>query len=442
MAPLPPEPRRFAALQFRDFRLLWIGQMISSIGTQMQLIAVNWHIYELLEGEVYTLALLGREIELGGEALALGGLGLVRVIPVVIFALIGGIVADMFDRRRILLVTQSGAMLSSILLAALTFTGYDTVPVIYLLTALASAVFAFNAPAEQSLTPNLVPAEHLANAVSLNTMLWYFGTILGPAVAGVLISLFDVGMVYAVDAVTFAAILVALGLMHYRRDPAQVAPRFSWAALVDGVRFTYRSRIIWSTMLLDFFATFFSSARTMLPIVADDILKAGVQGYGILATAQPVGAMIAAIILATRREIYRQGFWLLLSVAVYGLATALFGISTVFVLSYVLFGLTGAGDTISTVIRGTIRQIMTPDELRGRMVSVNMVFFMGGPQLGELEAGLVAAALGAPFAIVSGGIATVLLTGWIAWQYPRLRRYTSDTARAYQAQGAGIPSAD
>lgn len=427
---------RYPALKYRDFRLLWVGQMISSIGTQMQIIAVNWHIYELLKGHTYTLDLLGREIDFGGEALALGGLGLVRIIPVVIFALLGGIVADIFDRRRIMLITQTGALTASTLLAVTTLTGYDAVWIIYALTALAAAVSAFNAPAEQSLTPNLVPAKHLTNAVSLTTMLWYFGTILGPALAGVLISAFDVGVVYVVDAITFGAVLTALALMRYRRDPAQKGAEFSWAALKEGVMFTYRSRIIWSTMLLDFFATFFSSARTMLPIVADDILKAGVQGYGLLATAQPVGAMIAAVILASRRDIYRQGYWLLISVAVYGLATALFGISTVFVISYVLFGLTGAGDTVSTVIRGTIRQIMTPDKLRGRMTSVNMMFFMGGPQLGELEAGVVASLLGAPFAIVTGGIATVLLTGWLAWNYPRLRNYTSDTARAYQAQAS------
>jgi MFS family permease len=431
----PPDARRFPALQYRDFRLLWIGQMISSIGSQMQIIAVNWHIYALLKGDTYIWTLLGREIELGGEALALGGLGLVRIIPILLFALIGGVVADIFDRRKILLVTQSVAMLSSVLLAVFTLAGHDSVAVIYALTAMGAGIFAFNAPAEQSLTPNLVAPEHLSNAVSLNTMLWYFGTVFGPALAGVLISVFDVGLVYAVDAVTFGAVIGALALMRHRRDPAQAVPAFSWSALKEGVQFTFRSRIIRSTMLLDFIATFFSSARTMLPIVADSILHVGATGYGILATAQPVGAVIAGAILATsRRELFRQGVWLLASVAVYGLATALFGVSTVFVVSYVLFALTGAGDTVSTVIRGTIRQLMTPDRLRGRMTSVNMIFFMGGPQLGELEAGLVAAAFGAPLAIFTGGVATVLLTGWIAWQYPRLRGYTSNTGKQVHAE--------
>ncbi|MGH2543509.1 MAG: MFS transporter, partial [Ardenticatenaceae bacterium] len=218
----------------------------------------------------------------------------------------------------------------------------------------------------------------------------------------------------------------------YRGQPAESGAGLGWAALMEGLRFVHRSRIIWGTMLLDFFATFFASARTMLPIIAGDILHVGPAGFGLLSTAQPVGAVLAGAATALRKDIHRQGVVLLVSVAFYGAATALFGISTVFALSYLLFGVTGAADTVSTVIRGTLRQLMTPDRLRGRMTSVNMIFFMGGPQLGELEAGLVAAVLGAPFAIFSGGVATILLTGWVAWRYPRLRNYTSETEAALQ----------
>jgi hypothetical protein len=240
-----------------------------------------------------------------------------------------------------------------------------------------------------------------------------------------------VGVVYVIDAVSFGAVIVSLLMMDYRGKASAdngLAAGLGWQSLVEGLRYTYRTRLIWSTMLLDFWATFFSSARTMLPIVASDVLRVGVQGYGLLATAQPVGAIVAGAIVALRREIKRQGVVLLVSVAVYGVATAVFGLSTVFALSYFLFALTGAGDTVSTVIRGTLRQLKTPDRLRGRMTSVNMVFFMGGPQLGELEAGLVAAVISAPFAIVTGGIATVLITGWIAWRYPQLRQYEGETA--------------
>jgi len=421
-------PPRLAALQHRDFRLLWSGQILSTVGSQMQLIAVNWHVFELLRGQTYSLSLLGQEFPLNAGALGLGMLGLVRVLPIILFALVGGILADLRNRRHVIIWTQSAAALFSAILTVATFTNNDVVWIIYLITAAVSAATAFEQPAQQSLVPNLVPRKHLTNAVSLNTLQWQIATITGPALAGVLVGVFDLGVVYAIHTVSFAPLLVPVLLMHHRGRAAAKNIGVGRQALVEGLRFTYGSRLIWSTMLLDFFATFFSSARTMLPIVADEILGVGVQGYGLLATAQPVGSVIAGTILSLRRDIHHQGVALFLSVAVYGLATAFFGVSTIYALSYFLFGLTGAGDTVSTVIRGTIRQLMTPDNLRGRMTGINMMFFMGGPQLGELEAGLVAAAFGVPVAIVSGGLATVLLTGWVAWKYPRLRTYTSQTA--------------
>lgn len=419
------ETFRLAALQHRDFRLLWLGQLVSTVGSNMQLIAVNWHIYDLLKDDVFNLSLAGFEFNLNAGALGLGMLGLVRVLPIILFALIGGMVADARDRRKVIIWTQSAAALFAAALAVLTFTGNDSISAIYLLTAGGAAVAAFELPAQQSLVPNLVPRKDLTNAVSLNTLQWQIATILGPAVAGVLVGVYSLSLVYAISTLTFAALIWTVLLIRYRGEGAARSAGVGWKALVEGLKFTYGSRLIWSTMLLDFFATFFSSARTMLPIVADEVLGVGVQGYGLLATAQPVGSVIAGTILSLRRDIYRQGLVLLLSVALYGVATALFGVSTIYALSYTLFALTGVGDTVSTVIRGTIRQLMTPDNLRGRMTGINMIFFMGGPQLGELEAGIVAALFGVPFAIVSGGVATVLLTGWVAWKYPQLRRYTN-----------------
>jgi MFS family permease len=423
MAHNDPSPR-LAALQYRDFRLLWSGRLLSTIGAQMQLIAVNWHIFDILRHQTYTVSLLGKEFELGAEALGLGTLGLVRIVPIALFALMGGVLADTRDRRRLLIWVQSAAALVAIILTILTIFDSITVPLIYLLTAAGSAAAAFDEPSRQSIVPSLVSAEHLANAVSLNTLLWQLASIMGPALAGVLVGVADVSLVYAINAISFGAVILSLLLMEYRGKAATTTTGLGWQALVDGVRFTYRSRLIWSTMLLDFFATFFSAARSMLPIVATDVLGTGAAGYGILATAQPVGAVIAGGVIALSKEMRRQGVVLLTSVAMYGVATALFGLSTLFGLSYFLYALTGAGDLVSTVIRGTLRQLITPDHLRGRMTSVNMIFFMGGPQLGELEAGLVAAAFGAPVAIFTGGIATVLLTGLIAWKYPRLRRYS------------------
>ncbi len=423
MALTQGSPPRLAALRHRDFRLLWVGLLISITGSQMQLTAVNWHVFDLLRGSSLTLRLFGFDLTLGGEALGLGGLGLARVIPIVIFALIGGVLADALDRRRLLLVTQGASALFAGLLAFFSLRGEISVAAIYLLTAAGTAAAAFDNPARQALTPNLVPREHLTNAISLNTLVWQVASVVGPALAGLMVARLDIGWVYVVNALSFGAVIIALLLMRSRGRDATNGAGLGMQSLVEGLRFTYNQRIIWGTMLLDFWATFFSSARTMLPIIASNIVGVGAEGYGLLSTGQAVGSIVAGAAVSYRGQIKRQGHVLLISVALYGLATLLFGLASNFYLSYLLFSLTGAADTVSTVIRGTIRQLLTPDHLRGRMTSVNMIFFMGGPQLGELEAGLVGSALGVPFAVVSGGLATVLLTAWVAWRYPKLRQY-------------------
>jgi hypothetical protein len=292
-----------------------------------------------------------------------------------------------------------------------------------------AAVTAFSNPARQALVANLVPREHLGNAMSLNNVMWQLATIGGPALAGAILGKFGAqgpGIIYAFNAVSFSFMLVALFAMSYRGEDRDVRSGLHWNSMIEGLRFTYDSRIIWGSMMLDFVATFFASARTMLPIVADSILKSGAEGFGYLSTAQSVGAVITAAVLSVRTDIKKEGVILLASVAVYGLATALFGMTGWFALSYFLLAVTGAADTVSTVIRSTLRNLITPDYLRGRMTGINMIFFTGGPQLGELEAGLVASVLGVPFAIISGGIATVALTLYIAWKYPTLREYSTD----------------
>lgn len=415
---------RMAALRYRDFRFLWFGEMVSTTGSQMQLFAINWHVFQLLRGQSFTISVFGNDIVMGAEAFGLGMLGLVRVIPIVMFALLGGVLADALDRRRVMIWTRVISALIAAVLTYLTLSDQIDVNSIYLLTALGAAATALDSPARQSIVANLVKPRHLTNAISLNTLIFQIATICGPALAGLLVAQFNIGLVYAINTATFFVAIIAIGLIRHR-GKIKTAANIGWRALIDGIRFTFSTRIIMGTMLLDFFATLFASARTMLPIVAGDILGVGAAGYGLLATAQPIGALLVGLIMSLRSEMKRQGVILLLSVAVYGLATAIFGISTSFALSYFMFALTGAGDTVSMVIRGTIRQLMTPDELRGRMVSVNMMFFMGGPQLGELEAGLVASLFGAPIAIFSGGLATVLLTAWVAWRYPSIRRYNN-----------------
>lgn len=406
VAPAGARLAPFVALQHRDFRLILLGQLISLAGTQMQQVAINWHVYILTKSPV-----------------ALGLIGLMRVVPLIVFSLIGGAIADAHDRRRVLIVTQIAMMFCAALLGLLTIGGLINAPLIYALAALTAAAGAFDSPARQALYPNLVPQEHLTNAVSLINLSRQTASILGPTLAGFVIAALNVEAVYWINAVSFLAVLAALGLM---KTPAQKnlgASSVSLAAVGEGIRFVVKSPMILSTMLLDFLATFFSSATSLLPIFASEILDVGAQGLGLLYGAESIGAVIAGAGMSLIGSIKKQGAVLLSAVAAYGVATTLYGMSNIFILSFVLLALVGAADTVSTILRNTIRQLATPDHLRGRMTSVNMIFFQGGPQLGNLEAGLVAALFGAPFAVISGGIATVLLVSATAWLVPQLREY-------------------
>src|SRR5574341_801406 len=281
-------------------------------------------------------------------------------------------------------------------LAWLTLTGQATLASVYVIAALSAAAGAFDAPARQSLFPNLVPREHLPNAISLNSIMFQTASVLGPALAGVVIARLDVGWVYALNAVSFLAVIASLLLMRdVPRRAAHEKSEVRRRAIGEGLRFVFTAPLIRSSMLLDFFANFFASATFLLPIFAQDILKVGPEGYGWLAAAPALGALVTSVALVRLVDrIDHRGWALLWSVVVFGLATVAFGVSRVFWLTFVCLALTGAGDMVSTVLRNIIRQLTTPDHLRGRMISVTMAFFMGGPQLGELEAGLVAQGFG------------------------------------------------
>jgi MFS family permease len=254
-------------------------------------------------------------------------------------------------------------------------------------------------------------------------------SVAGPSLAGIVIAFRGVGWVYAVNALSFLVVIAALLLMRGVSGPAEgERGTISLRSAADGLRFVFSSPLIRSTMLLDFFATFFSSATALLPIFAQDILRVGAKGYGWLYAAPSVGALTTSLLMVRLVDrIHRRGPVLLWSVAGYGLATILFGFSRAFWLTFLALALTGATDTVSMVLRNIIRQLGTPDHLRGRMTGVNMVFFMGGPQLGELEAGLVANLWGAPLSVVTGGIGCLLATAGVAAQTPALRAYRRDT---------------
>jgi len=382
----------------------------------MQMVAINWHIYLLTH-----------------SALALGLVGLFRAGPIILCSLVGGVVADVIDRRRLMIATQTVMLTSSAILALVTFSGLQHVWPIYLLTAIAAAAWAFDTPARQALVPALVPPKDFPNAVSLGMLMFQVGMIVGPALAGFLLASRGPGLVYAINAASFVAVILGLALMRVRGRPGfedGKEPRVSVEALMEGLRFVWRTPIIVQTMTLDFVATFFASANQLLPIFAKDILQVGARGLGFLASAPAVGAVFAGLVMARLGILKRQGMIVIVSVGIFGAATIAFGLSRVFWFSLAMLAVTGAADTVSTILRQTIRQLATPNNLRGRMTSVNMIFFMGGPQLGELEAGTVAALVGAPLSVLTGGIGCLLAAGVAIVAAKTLRRYEGSTTSA------------
>jgi len=408
----PVRRRSIVALRHKDFRKLWTGQFISQSGSQMQHVAVAWQLYLLTH-----------------SPLALGMIGLFRVIPIILFSLFGGMVADTVDRRKLLIITQSVMMCLSLILAVVTWSDAVVPWIIYGVMALAAAATAFDNPARAALIPNLVPPEDLTNAFSLNLTSWQAATIIGPSLAGLIIAWSGVAAVYWIDAISFLAVIIALISMKARpRRPEGGA--IGIAALREGLSFVFNTRIITVTMLLDFFATFFGASLTLLPIFAQEILHVGPRSLGLLYAAPPAGAVAAGAVMSLMKGIDRQGPVLLWAVAAYGVSTIIFGMSTWLPLTLIALAGTGAADLVSTVIRQTIRQLVTPDRLRGRMTSVNMIFFMGGPQLGEFEAGVVASLLSPSLAVITGGIGVLIATA-LASLTPVVRQFRAEGLKVH-----------
>lgn len=411
------------ALKHRNFALLWGGLLVSMIGTQMQQWALFWHISTLSK-----------------DPIAVSVVGGVRFAAILSFSLIGGLVADRYNRRNILFFTQSTAMLVALMLGLLTLFGRIQLWHIYLLTGIQAIAMSFDLPARQALVPNLVPRDLLPSAFSLQSIAFNTGAILGPAMSGIVIGYFGQEAAYLINASTFLAVIAALVLLKNVPQQAKVVRNGLRAALSDirdGIHFIRHQPLILSSMVLDFVATFFASANTLLPYFAQNVLKVGEVAYGWLAAAQSIGAVTVGLVASQYSRIRRQGPLLLGSVVLFGVAAILFGFARVYALVFFALILMGAADSISTIIRNTIRQMITPDDLRGRMTSINQIFFTGGPQLGEIEAGAVAQFFGVPFAIITGGLGTVLGAWLVASRWPVLARYNGD-----EPAPAASPAAD
>lgn len=397
-----------SVMKYRDFRLLWTGQLISITGSQMRMVAVDWQVYEIATKQGLN------------PALALGFIGLLRLIPMILTALFAGVAADRFERRKVIMVTSFVALFASIILAIAGGLETPNLMIVYAMVVVTAIASAFEMPARQALIPALVPAPMLSQAMSAGIISWQLATVLGPSIAGILISVYGVVPLYWIDAASYLAVVAAAVMMRpviidSNRPPVLMKDAF------EGLKFVFKHRLMSSTMLLDFFATFFGAATTLMPIFANEILGVGAQGYGLMRAAPSVGAVLAAVLLSSRR-ITKQGPVLLISVAIFGISMAVFGASSWFPLTLIALALSGAADTISMIIRGTLRQLLTPDDLRGRMTAVNMIFVAGGPHLGEFVVGITASVIGAPLAVLIGGILCVGLVTGTAIKVPELRK--------------------
>jgi MFS family permease len=400
----PTDPRR-AVLRNRDFTLFLGARFLATLAVQMQTVAVGWQVYETTR-----------------DPLDLGLIGLSQFLPFVLLILPAGHVADSRDRRRILAACFALECLCALLLLGLALRGFGSARPVFAVMVLFGMARAFAMPAGQSLLPNLVPREQFGTAVALNSSTWQVATIAGPALGG-LVYLLGAPTVYASVAVLLAiSAAMVLGLRGGGVDASRTAEPPGWEALLSGLRFVRSRRLVLGAISLDLFAVLFGGATALLPVYAADVLHVGPSGLGWLRTAPGIGAAVCGIALGVLPIRQRVGQWMFGGVFVFGFATLLFGLSTIFWLSLAALVVMGAGDMVSVYIRHLLVQLETPDGIRGRVSAVNAVFIGASNELGEFESGVTASWFGVVPSVVIGGCATLLVAGVWARRFPELWR--------------------
>ena len=395
----------------REFRLLWAGQLVSQAGSALRLVAIPYQIYLLT-----------------GSSLAVGLIGLFSAVPLITLSLFGGVIADRMDRRRLLLMTQTCLLATSVALAISTQLGLTSVPLLYALTAIGSAFGALDQPARSALAPSLVERRLIPAAMALNQTNFQIATVVGPAVAGVVIATFGLAWAYWIDAGTFVVAIAAVALMHLPAYVPAVGRPHALRSLVDGWSFLLARPLLFTTMSVDFFATFFGVARALMPYFADKVFHVGPEGLGLLYAAPGIGATAVALTSGWTAGVRRQGLGVLVSVAIFGIAVAGFGLvpPNGFLLGCALLAVSEGADTVSAIFRHTILQLETPDELRGRLSAINLLFVAGGPQLGQVESGVVADLFTPEISVITGGLACLGVVAIAAAAVPAVARYRAD----------------
>lgn len=400
-----PGERRdpYAALRFLDFRLLLAGRFITSFGSEMVSFAIAWELWLRTD-----------------SAFALGLVGLVQVVPVILLSLPAGHVADQYNRRRIVFLSQLTMGLCALGLAFLSYTQGSLV-LVYLCLFGMGISRAFNDPASSTLVPETVPAHLFSSAATWNSGTWHIASIVGPAVAGLVVAFAgNVTYIYLFDTVGAVTFTVLLSMIKGKQLPL-ARKSATWSSLVEGFRFMRDTKVILAAITLDMFAVLFGGAVALLPIYATDILNVGPQGMGVMRAAPSIGALLMAFAIAHLPPMKNAGKTLLWAVAGFGAATIIFGLSKWFLLSVLMLALLGGLDNISVVIRGTLLLTHTPDEMRGRISGVNSIFIGISNELGSFESGFAAALLGPVIAVVGGGVCTILIVMIAARIWPEMR---------------------
>jgi MFS family permease len=401
---MPDAHDPYAALRSGDYRCLLVGSVLASMATEMQRVALGWELYQRTN-----------------DAAALGLVGLVQFLPVFVLSLPAGHAADRFSRKGLLAAAQCLMAAASLGLALLS-AWQGPIPLVYLCVLGAGVGQAVSSPARWALVPQVVAERDIGNAITWNTSGWQVASMAGPALGGMVMALTG----RAVDAYVLAALCALAGagllLPVQPRPGRRAAEGISLRSLVAGLRFVWTTNLILATITLDLFAVLLGGAVALLPVYARDILHVGPGGLGWLQAAPSIGAILMAVGLAHRPPLRRAGRALLWSVAGFGAATVVFGLSHNVVLSFVMLALTGALDNISMVVRGTLVQVLTPDEMRGRVSAVNSIFISSSNELGAFESGMTARLFGPVLSVVGGGVGTILVVVGAMLVWPEVLR--------------------
>jgi MFS family permease len=392
----------------RDFRLLWTGELVSQAGTQIGLVAVFIQVFELTD-----------------SAAAVGAIGLAQLGPLIVMTLLGAPLIDRFDRRRLLLVAAAGQAVASALLFLGALAGEPPLALVYAASGLAGGLGGFALSTRSAATPNTVPTAELSPAIALNQVMWQTGQIVGPAVGGVLVARAGLPWAYGLDIASFAGVILTTALMS-PQPPRNggVATSAGWQGVVEGIRYLKGRRVLQSIFTADLVAMIFGMPRALFPVLALTQFHRGEEVVGALFSSVAVGALVGALTAGWVGRIRRQGLAVLVAIGVWGLGITAFGlVGDLLWLAFACLAVAGAADVISAVFRGTILQQSTPDALRGRLSSLNIVVVAGGPRLGDFEAGLVATAFTPTVSVVSGGLACVVGVVVLAAAVPEFARY-------------------